>query len=185
MTQTTATDPDRVTGDKTTRFVTVLLVVVLVAGLGVMSWWANARWGRHAMVVTGISAIEALIEGDADGLAAVSNDTVRAQLNASTRQAMMNSGILVDFTGTVWNGDTATIDTEGGMGTGTLIVEPSTDGENVVTYRTMGGIGFTNGAVSLERTGRGWVVTGLAVKASEVPTGSAGATGSVEPSTAP
>lgn len=165
--------------------VSVGLVVVLLAVVGFGAWWANGRWGRHAMVVTGIAAIEALIEGDADGLAAVSNDTVRAQLDASTRAAMRNSGILVDFTETVWIGDTATISTEGGMGSGTLIASPSTDGKNVVTYRTMGGIGFTNGAVSLGRTKQGWVVTGIAVKASDLPTSSAPATGSAEPTAAP
>jgi hypothetical protein len=165
--------------------VTVILLVVLLAGFGVGAWWANARWGRHAMVVTGVSAIKALIEGDADGLAAVSNDTVRAQLDQKTRNAMRDSGILVDFTETLWNGDSVTIKTQNGMGDGALIAGPSTDGKDVVTYRTMGGIGFTDGAVSLARTSRGWIVTGIAVKASQLPTASAGGTGSVEPSAAP
>lgn len=183
--------PDRSAAAPTRRrggaggVVLVLLLVAALAGLGVLGWWANGRWGRHAMVVTGIAVVEALIGGDADGLAAVSDEKMRAQLDPSTRALMRNSGILVDFTETIWNGDTATIQTEGGMGSGTLVAGPATDGKNVVTYRTMGAIGFTDGAVSLSRTMQGWVVTGITVNASELPTASAPASGSVEPTAAP
>jgi hypothetical protein len=167
---------------RTTSVLVLAAVVLAVAVYGV--WFAaDQRWGRRAMVKTAIAGVEALIEGNADQLAALSNGSVKAQLTPALRSAMSNSGILGEFGTPRWNHDSAEVTATTGMGPGVMIVGPAVGKDGVVLYRTMGGISFTNGALSLQRTWGGWQITGLSVTASQIPTGalSAPPTSSVSP----
>lgn len=151
---------------RTLLAIVTVAVVVVVAVAGV---WGNARWGRHAMVVTGAVAAQALVEGRADNLAAVSNATVRSQLTTTVADSMREQGVLGDFSAAKWSGDEATITASTGSGPGLIVVLPSTDGANVVIFRTLGSLGIASGALGMERTWSGWAVSGLTVAPTEQP----------------
>jgi hypothetical protein len=145
------------------------VTVVIIAVLVVAGVWANARWGRHAMVTTGIAAVKAIVEGSATQLAAVSNATIRAQLTAATAAQMAKTGALADFSEPHWSGDVATMTATLGSGVGEIEVLPADDGANVVMFRTRGELGVANGALAMERSWTGWVVSGLTVGPAQKP----------------
>ena len=166
-----------------------LVLVVVAAVIGAAAWGGlalNARWGRHAMVSTALTGIEALIHGNSYQLAAVSNAAVKAQLTTALRQDMSDKGIDVDFSAPAWTGDSVEVTATGAMGPGVVVAGPANDGANVVVFQTMGSVSFTNGAITLVRTGSGWSISGLSVKASKVPTmAPSGTATSTAPATTP
>jgi hypothetical protein len=152
---------------------TVGLVVVLLGVAAYGALWVNdlwLPWGRHAMVRTAITGVEALIGGDADALAKVSNSVVKAELTESVRSSMSAKGIMAQFGAPSWKGDSAEVTATTQAGAGAFIAGPAKSGASVVGFQTMGGLSFTNGVILLERTPSGWAITGLTVQASKLPT---------------
>lgn len=140
----------------------LVLVLVLLAAYGAMR--ANAIWGRRAMVVTGVTGIEALIQGRGDELAAVSAGAVKAQLTPAVKNTMRGKGILADFGTPAWSGNSVVVTATTGMGPGFFVAGASKDGADVVIYKTAGTLSNTTGALSLERTWSGWRITGVNVE---------------------
>lgn len=147
----------------------IVLVAILLGLLAYGALAANDRWGAKAMVRTGVTGIEALIQGRADKLALISDDVVRKQLTQAVRNKMSASGLMVDFAEPTWNGTTAVVKTDPTTGAGTFVAQPADDGSYVVVYQTMGVLSNTTGAIVLERAWSGWVIKGLTVKQSTMP----------------
>jgi len=139
----------------------VVIVLLGVAAYGAMI--ANSRWGRRAMVHTGVVGIEALIQGQGDELSAVSGPAVKKQLTKEVLANMRVQGILAEFGKPLWSGNSVVVTATTGMGPGMLVAGASGDGKDVVVFKTSGTVGFTTGAMSLERTWDGWQITGLTV----------------------
>jgi hypothetical protein len=152
-------------------------VVVIVAVAG---WYVgDQRWGRRAMVTTGLAGVEALITGDGAKLASLSDATVRSQLTPQFIASMKASGTPATFAVPQWRGDVAGAAARTAAGDGMLLVGPSPDGTSVVVFQTTGALGNTDGALSLVRAWSGWVITG--VSAGVTPA----ATSSVSPTATP
>jgi nitrogen fixation protein FixH len=115
------------------------------------------------MMKTGAIATQAFIEGNGDGLAAVSGPDVRVKLTTATIASMRASGVMGEFSSPVWSGEDATITVTTGMGVGQIVLAPAFDGSDVVVFSTGGAIGMAKGAMSLTRTWSGWVVSEILV----------------------
>lgn len=150
------------------RSMLVIVSVIVLAVVAVAGVRANAVWGRHAMMLTGATAAQALVEGRALELAAVSNAAVRSGLTTATASAMRDRGVLGEFSAPAWTGDVGTVTVTTAMGAGQLVLQPA-DGADVVTFRTGGAIGLATGAITMQRTWSGWVVSGLTVAPIEAP----------------
>jgi len=159
--------PKRSATRRTVALVIAAVVIVLAVAGGVV---VNAGWGRRAMVRTAVTGVEALISGDAEQLAAVSNDTVKAQLTPPLATQMAAKAITADFGTPIWKGYSEEVTATTSMGPGVIVATPASDGSDVVIFQTMGTVSFTNGAVSLVRSWSGWVISGLSVQASKSPT---------------
>lgn len=139
------------------------VAIVVIALLAVGGVRANAAWGRHAMVETGVKAAIALVGGNARALTAVSNPAVASDLTSATAAAMRAKGVQGDYSAPAWADDTAKVTVTTEMGTGEILVAPATDSADVVVFRTTGTIGLAAAALRMQRTWTGWVVSGLAV----------------------
>jgi hypothetical protein len=161
--------------------VIIAAVVLIVAISGVVicmalqSPAAGPAPSRHAMAETALRGIEAVIAGDADTLASLSDATMTAQITPDLASKLQMSGVAADFSDPKWNGDNFEVVIRTGDGDGVLLGGPVPDGKNVVLYRTMGMIAATTGGVSLTPSGSGWLITQF------VAGKSAPATGSVSP----
>ena len=150
-------------------FSVFVLVVALLALAGWGGVLANDRWGTRAMTLKAIAGIEALIKGDADTLASLSTASVGKELTPMVRAKMRLEGLPATFAAPVWVGDTATIAATVGVNKGRLNAAPQPSGApGIVVFQTQGALSTTAGAVRLERTWSGWVITALSVQA--VPT---------------
>jgi len=165
--------------------VIVAAVVLIVAISGVVIYLAllNPAAGpapsRHAMAETALKGIEAVISGDADTLASLSDATMTAQITPDFASKLQMSGLVATFSEPKWNGDDFEVLISTGKGDGVLLGGPVPDGKYVVLYRTMGMIAATTGGVSLSPSGSGWLITQF------VAGKSAPATGSVSPPPSP
>lgn len=139
------------------------MAIMAIALLAVGGVRANAVWGRHAMVETGIKAAIALVGGNARALAAVSNSAVGSDLTSATAAAMRAKGVQGDYSAPSWAGDAAKVTVTTEMGVGEILVGPAADSTDVVVFRTTGAIGLAAAALRMQRTWTGWVVSGLAV----------------------
>lgn len=168
------------------RLVVAIVAIVAVGALAFGGVRANAVWGRHAMMVTGATAAQALVEGSAEQLAVVSNADVRSGLTTTTAAAMKAKGVLGEFSAPVWRGDEATITVTTGSGVGQLLLSPADDAD-IVLFRTDGAVGMASGALAMQRAWSGWVVSGLAVAPIKKPAAhpSVGATSTTTATPAP
>ena len=147
--------------DRSWKFAAIVLAVVVVFVAVAGYYVADQRWGRRAMVSTGLTAAEALITGDGAKLASISDATVRAQLTPKLIASMKAAGTRATFAFPQWKGDVAASAARTAAGEGLLLVGPSPDGTSVVVFQTTGALGNTDGAISLERAWSGWVITGM------------------------
>ena len=140
------------------------VAVLVLVGIGAGLWRANTVWGTRAMMSTAVAAAESLIQGDADGLAAVSTPEMKQQLTAKVRADMRRVGALVDFSQATWDGDRAEIKAMIGPGEGLLVLTPDQQVADAATFTTSGSLGKAVGIVLLTRDWSGWKVSGLRVQ---------------------
>lgn len=141
-----------------------LMVVALIAGGVWLAAWGGDRWGTEAMTRTAVAAAQAFIRGDAAALAALSDARQAAKLTPAVRASMAASGLQATFAPSVFRGDIASVVAAVGSRPGTLVAAPDPGGAAVVTFQVRGALGTTSGTVDLERTWRGWEISGFEVK---------------------
>jgi hypothetical protein len=142
-----------------------VLVVVVLAVVGWGAGIANARWGSQAMTVTAVHGVEALIQGDADGLVVLATPNGRATLTPAVRVRIEQSGAPARFSPFVWVDGTAEVTGTVGSHAGRLVAAPDPNGASVVTFETNGALMNAVGAVSLERDWNGWLIAGFSLQA--------------------
>lgn len=170
--ETPAASPASPKRDGSWKFAAVVLAAVIVI-VAVAGWYvADQRWGRRAMVVTGLEGAEALITGDGAKLASLSDPAMRAQLTPQLIARMKAAGTPAMFAVPQWKGDIAGSAARTAAGAGMLLVGPSPDGTSVVVFQTTGALGNTDGALALVRAWSGWVITGLTAGVTPSPTSS-------------
>jgi hypothetical protein len=158
-------------------------VVLLIAVAAGVYFWAKMgpsapTPSRHAMAVTALTGIEAVISGDINTLSSISDATMKAQITGDVATKLQMSGLVATFSDPKWNGDNFEVLITTSKGQGVLLGGPVPDGKDVVLYRTMGMIAATTGGVSLTPSGSGWLVTQFVAGNSAPATGSVSATGS-------
>jgi hypothetical protein len=163
--------------------VAAVVPIVAISGVAIFMALRNPASSpppsRHAMAETALKGIEAVIIGDTDTLAALSDATMTAQITPDFASKLQMSGIVAEFSDPKWNGDNFEVLISTGKGDGILLGGPVPDGSNVVLYRTMGMIAATTGGVTLTPSGSGWLISQF------VAGKSASATGSVSPTSTP
>jgi len=163
--------------------VAAVVLIVAISGVAIFMALRNPASSpppsRHAMAETALKGIEAVIIGDTDTLAALSDATMTAQITPDFASKLQMSGIVAEFSDPKWNGDNFEVLISTGKGDGILLGGPVPDGSNVVLYRTMGMIAATTGGVTLTPSGSGWLISQF------VAGKSAPATGSVSPTSTP
>lgn len=138
--------------------------VLVLAGIGAGLLRANAVWGTRAMTSTAVVAVEALVQGDADGLAAISTPEMQKQLTAKVRAEMNRVGSLVDFSEPTWDGDRAQVKAMIGPAEGGLVLAPDAQVGDAAAFTTNGSLGNAVGIVDLTRDWSGWRVSGIRVQ---------------------
>jgi hypothetical protein len=147
------------------KSVSVAVVAVLVlAGVGLGLWRADALWGTRAMVTTAVAGVEALVQGDADGLATLGTPELAKQLTPEVRADMKRVGALVDFADPTWVGDRAEIEAMIGPAQGHVVLAPDPRAAGTVAFNTSGSLGSAVGAVVLVRDWGGWRISGIQVQ---------------------
>jgi hypothetical protein len=159
--------------------VVLILVISGVAIFMALQKPAAVAPSRHAMAETALKGIEAVIVGDTDTLASLSDATMTAQLTPDVTYQLQLSGLAAKFSVPNWDGDSFDVTVVTDTGEGVLIGGPVPDGNDVVLFRTMGSIGATTGGVTLTPSGTGWTITAFAAGKS------APSTASVLPTAAP
>lgn len=189
--ETTATAPREPIGAATSPVrpwlpkVLIAAVVVLVLAITGTIWFyvlgnqPTALPSRRSMAETALKGIEAVIIGDADALASISDATMTAQITPDFANKLKMSGLVATFSDPKWNGDSFEVLVTTGQGDSILLGGPVPDGKYVVLFRTMGKIGATTGGVTLSPAGSAWEISAFAAGRS------APATGSVSPTATP
>lgn len=143
--------------------VAAIVVLVIGAAAAFLIVRANTVWSTRAMVETGLKGAEALVEGDADTLAALSTPTVQNALTPKVRADMKQQGALVTFTAPEWSGDSAFVGAMVGPSAGRMTVLPDGQNADTVDFATTGSLGKARGAFQMERDWYGWKISGVTV----------------------
>lgn len=165
--------------------VAAILGVAIVVTFFAMQNLPQQKLDRHAMVITALDGIEAVIVGDGSKLAKLSDATMKSQITDELLAKMSVAGLDAEFSDPQWNGDSFVVMVTTTEGQGVVVGGPVPDGKNVVIFRTMGRMAPTTGGVTLAESGSSWVITQFAAGPSAPSTASASPTATPPATTTP